>query len=281
MSQLTTPESHWNRNAQHWQLLTSPLRPCAEDVAFYQQIIRRWRADAGNPPCRVLILGVTPELCALDWPADTELLACDHSRAMIEINWRHAEFLGKLATPICTDWRALPLPAGSCNIAIGDGSASMLALADDLPRACRELDRILEPNATLILRLFARPQIVEEIADIAADAIAGRIVSFHAFKWRLAMALQGDASTGVRLADIWDSFTAQFPDRPALARCTGWSPEAIATIDSYRGAAARYHFHRLDEIAATLQPRFTIFSVHVPTYELGECCPIIAVRRSR
>jgi SAM-dependent methyltransferase len=280
MNHVKTPEPHWNRNAQHWQLLTSPLRPCSEDVAFYQQIIRRWRADAGNPPCRVLALGVTPELRTLDWPTDTELLACDRSHAMIATNWPRAEFPGKLATPICADWRTLPLPTGSCNIAIGDGSASMLALVDDLPSAGRELDRILGQNATLILRLFVRPQITEEIADIAADATAGRIVSFHTFKWRLAMALQGDAGAGVRLADIWDNFTAQFPDRQVLARHTGWLPEAIATIDSYRDATARYHFHHLDEIAAAL-PGFVIYSAHTPTYELGERCPIIAARRPR
>ncbi len=265
--------------AAHWQLLTSPLRPSPQDIGLYQQALARWRAECGDPACRVLLLGVTREIRAMDWPEGTELLACDHARAMIGALWPGTTVSAARADPICADWRALPLPNRSRNVAIGDGSASTLASHDELRRMVAELDRVLDDDAIVLLRLYVRPAMAESLDTIAAAARAGRIGSFHAFKWRLAMALHGKSGPGVRLADVHDAFAAMFPDRIALARHSGWSPQSIATIDSYSGANGRYGFHRLDEITAALSPEFEIVSVDYPTYELGERCPIIAARR--
>ncbi|MBK9020621.1 MAG: hypothetical protein IPL72_11670 [Sulfuritalea sp.] len=276
---MTTPAPHWNRNAVQWQLLSSPLRPCAEDVALYLAGLQRWRAEHGECTDRVLLLGVTQELRAMVWPADTDLLACDRSLAMIHAIWPLAPFGGAHAAPVCADWRALPLPAASRNIAIGDGSASALATLADLRLAASEIERVLVPGGALILRLFLRPAITETLPQVAREAAAGRIGSFHAFKWRLLMAVQRDANEGVRLGDAWDAFQAHFADRATLARQTGWAPEAIATIDTYRNADGRYCFHTLDEFAAAIAPAFRLMSVEYPAYELGERCPLIVARR--
>ncbi|MBI5790977.1 MAG: hypothetical protein HZA63_05860 [Rhodocyclales bacterium] len=276
---MTTPTPHWNRNATQWQLLASPLRPCAEDVALYSAGLQRWRSQSGDFSSRVLLLGVTQELRAMDWSVDTDLLACDRSLAMIRAIWPLAAFGGAHAAPVCADWRALPLPAGSRNIAIGDGSASALATLADLRLAAGEIERVLVPGGALILRLFLRPALTESLELVAREAAAGRIGSFHAFKWRLLMAVQRDANEGVRLGDAWDAFRANFADRAALARQTGWAPEAIATIDTYRNADGRYCFHTLDEFAAAIAPAFSLLSVDYPGYELGERCPLIVARR--
>lgn len=276
---MTAPVPHWNHNASQWQLLTSPLRPCAEDISLYAAGLTHWRNARGVSASRVLLLGVTQELRAMPWPADADLLACDRSLAMIRTIWPLAAFGGAGAAPVCADWRALPLPAASRNIAIGDGSASALATLADLRLAAREIERVLEPGGALVLRLFLRPAIAESIEQVVAEAAAGRIGSFHAFKWRLLMAVQRDANEGVRLGDAWDAFEAYFADRAALARDTGWAPEAIDTIDTYRNADGRYCFHTLDEFAEAIAPAFSLLSVDHPRYELGERCPLVVARR--
>ena len=273
------PAPHWNRNATQWQLLASPLRPCAQDVALYSAGLQRWRAEHDGGNDRVLLLGVTQELRAMGWPADADLLACDRSLAMIRAIWPLAAFGGAHAAPVCADWRALPLPAASRNIAIGDGSASALATLADLRLAAREIERVLVPGGALVLRLFLRPTIPESLLQVAQEAAAGRIGSFHAFKWRLLMAVQRGANEGVRLGDAWDAFAAHFADRAVLARQTGWAPEAIDTIDTYRDADGRYCFHTLEEFAAAIAPAFSLMSVDYPAYELGERCPLIVARR--
>jgi hypothetical protein len=93
------------------------------------------------------------------------------------------------------------------------------------------------------------------------------------------MAVQGNTRQGVRLADIWDTFTALLPDRQALAERSGWPIESIGTIDSYHGAQGRYYYHSLATYADLLQPAFEIVSVSYPGYELGERCPVIIARR--
>jgi len=275
---VTSFDAYWSRTAASWHLRGSPLRPVAADIDLYQQALRRWRRDRAAPCTKLLLLGVTQELRAMDWPAETELLACDRSPAMIGTIWPRAGFNGRFAAPVCADWRALPLPDASRHAAIGDNCAMLLA-----PRALRQvidgLARVLDQGAALILRLHMRPDSPESAASIAAEALAGRIGSFDAFKWRLAMAVQGASDAGVRLADVWAAFAALFPDRLALSRLTAWSVASIDTIDSYRDSDVRYYYHRLDEFAQALQPACEIVSADYPSYELGERCPVVAALR--
>jgi SAM-dependent methyltransferase len=268
----------WRRNSAQWPLLASPVRPCAEDIALYQQALERWRAGRGEPRHRILLLGVTPELRGMSWPADAELASCDHTRAMIDTLWSHAAFPGAWSAPVCADWRAMPFPDTTRDIALGDGWASMLG-PDPLRRALGELHRVLVPGGLLATRLYLFPRSGETPEHVAAAAHAGRIGSFHAFKWRLAMAVQGDTDRGVRLADIWDAFAALCPDREILSSRAGWSLATIGTIDTYRGAQGRYYYHRLETYAGWLQSGFELVSVDYPGYELGERCPVIAARR--
>lgn len=275
---VTSFASYWSRTAANWHRLGSPLRPAAADIDLYQRALRRWRTDRGAPCARVLLLGMTQELRAMDWPADTELLACDRSPAMIGTIWPRASFSGRFAAPVCADWSALPLRDASRHAAIGDNCAMLLS-PGDLRQVIASLARVLDHGAALILRLHMRPDSPESTASIAAEAAAGRIGSFHAFKWRLAMAVQGASAAGVRLADVWDAFESLFPDRLALSGQTGWSVESIDTIDSYRDVEIRYYYHRLDEFAQALQPTFDIVSTGYPPYELGERCPVVTALR--
>jgi hypothetical protein len=85
-----------------------------------------------------------------------------------------------------------------------------------------------------------------------------------------------DRSANIRVADILGSFDELFPDRPALAQATGWSMDAITSIDAYKGSAQVYSFPKLSELVALLGAHFG--EVHVvPSgdYPLAERCPIL------
>src|SRR5512147_2066255 len=110
------PDDHWVRPAQSWALRASPLRPAPEDVAVYEREFRRWHERTRAAPLRVVLLGVTPEIATMPWPAATRMVAVDVSRAMIRGVWSGAA-LGHAA--VCASWTALPLADGSEHLAIG------------------------------------------------------------------------------------------------------------------------------------------------------------------
>ena len=56
MTTTSSTSGHWSEIARRWAQVGPPLRPSAEDVAFYAGVVRQVKSP------RALILGVT--LCA-------------------------------------------------------------------------------------------------------------------------------------------------------------------------------------------------------------------------
>jgi hypothetical protein len=109
--------------------------------------------------------------------------------------------------------------------------------------------------------------------------LKGRIRSFHAFKWHLAMAIATEAGDpNVRVERIHEVFNEAFPDRALLAGAAGWREEDIATIDVYRGSWEVYSFPTFAQFRATL-PEGLVNLRQVPTgsYELAERCPLVTM----
>ncbi len=271
-------ESHWNSHARQWQWITSPLRPAPEDIHEYLRLIRNWEPAESKNAIRALLLGVTPEIARMNWPVGTELLACDHSEIMIRNVWRGAN-PWVAATVLCADWCSVPLPDRSRDIVIGDGCLNVLAYPDGVRSFMGSVSRILSPGGLFLLRVFCRPQVSETISDVVVALHGGEIANPHILKWRLAMSLHGDIEQGVRLADIWDAWYSNIPAPETLARMTGWPREAIATIDVYRGVDTRYIFPTLGEALRAFGPDFEVVKTVLPSYELGERCPIVALHR--
>ena len=88
------------------------------------------------------------------------------------------------------------------------------------------------------------------MGEVGADF--GAISNFHAFKWRLAMALQPDSQQGVRLGDVWDAWNGSGIDPGALPQ-PGWSGRAVATIRFYREKDARLYFPTAREFRDVLE----------------------------
>jgi SAM-dependent methyltransferase len=270
--------SHWARHAAQWAKVGSPLRPVGEDVDLYWRAITSAVADADLATARVLLLGVTPELTSLPWPRASRLVACDLSRDMLRAIWPLGRFPGECAGALNADWQSLPLGSGACNVVVGDGSLSVFSRGEDCRRCAQELGRVLRPGGCLVLRLFCQPSVPESSEQVLADLSGGRVGNFHAFKWRLVMAVHAESESAC-LGDIWARWESAFPDPRLPAALAGWPFDAVATLEAYRNAAARYGFFGLEDVRTMLAPEFEFLDAAWPRYELGERCPIVAFRR--
>jgi hypothetical protein len=274
--------SHWNAYSARWKLVGQPLRPGPADIAYLRaSVARLWSPRAAVEAAErepALLLGVTPEIASIDWLPPVELLAVDKSVGMVRAVWpgdtstRRAEV---------GDWLELQAPGAGFALVVGDGVFSIFDYPTGYARLGRALAGLTRPGGLLSMRLFCRPEPCEHPNDVFSALDSGSIGNFHIFKWRLAMALQGDATRGVRLADVWDSFRARVPDIAELARRHGWSEPEARTIESYRDVTDRYSFSTQPEVVTALASNFEHVETWTPDYELGERCPHLTFRRRR
>lgn len=260
--------NHWARHARSWSLIGQPLRPCPEDTRIVEAEVA---AIADGRAVNALVLGVTPELVGLPLPSGSTVVAIDREPVMIDLLFEPAAD----RRAIVGDWRTMPLPDASIDIALGDGCVTLFAY-DELHAFAAELARVIRPGGVLVLRLFAA------LASESLDAVRAELSSFgsfHALKWRIAMAIQSPRR-GIAVTAIRDAFNDLVPDRAALVERTGWSRDVVDHIDSYVGSPAVYSFPTIDEVRAVFAPLFTEIACHVPSYELGERCPTLVFQSS-
>lgn len=250
---------HWQDFARQWNRLGSPLRPCAEDVENFQQAL-------GNDPGRCLLLGVTPELAGLS----PTLTAIDNSAAMIGALWTDRQ------TAIQGDWLSLPFEPGAFDTIIGDGCLTLLSHPLQYERFFEQLSRVITPGGKIILRLFVSPEQSESRELVCHETLYGKMKSFHAFKWRLSMAIASESADHTfNVAETSAAFDRLIPDRNLLATATGWRTEDIDTIDFYRGSEARYSYPALSQVRKALHPSLKETGLICGHYELAERCPIL------
>lgn len=265
------PSDHWERHARTWQHFGSPLRPCAEDVNWMEQALH-----AIQPGVRqAILLGVTPELAHMRWPAACQVLAVDQNAEMIRRQWQSQPPAN--GQVLCGDWQHMPLADGSVDAIVGDGVLVFFAQPDGVRPLLDEFRRLLSPHGRWLLRVFVCPEQRESLEQVHAALSNGQIGSFHAYKWRLAMALQPSLATGVRPADVWRAWRQWVPSAAALSAATGWPLAEIDTIEAYRDSPATYYFPTLAELRQLLRSDFEILDLHIPSYELGERCPLLAL----
>lgn len=265
-------ERVWTRHSGQWQRIGSPLKPLPEDAQRALSLLQPALAAAGSQ-LRVLILGVTQELVQAPWPAGASLLAVDHSGPMIARLWRP-----NAAVPsevLQARWQELPLADASVAAIVGDGSLNALPSLDEMPAVLAEARRLLRPGGLMVLRCYIRPDRQESLDAVRDAALQGQVGSFHALKWRVAMALPSDAGFSIAVTDILAAFEQLFTDRDELARRAGWPRESIDTIEAYRDADTRYCFPTLAALADVAGPYFRIVERRCGEYELAERCPTL------
>lgn len=262
---------HWEHHARTWQHFGSPLRPCVEDVCWMEQALRSIHPEIRQ----AILLGVTPELAHMQWPNSCRVLAVDQNSEMIRLQWQSNPPANGQA--LCGNWQNIPLPDGSVDVIVGDGVLVFFAQPVGAHALMNEFRRLLNHNGRWLLRVFVRPEQGESLVQVHRALNNGEIGSFHAYKWRLAMALQPSLAMGVRPADVWQAWRHWVPSATALSAATGWPLVEIETIEAYRDSTATYYFPTLDELRQLLSNAFEILDLHIPSYELGERCPLLAL----
>ncbi len=250
-----------------------PLMPVAADIATLERCVADWARDEGRTP-RALLMGVTPAIARMGWPAGSTLVAMDWAPNMIRDIWPRQRPIASWA--VCADWNDMPLGAGAIDVAFNDGGFTLVEFPASYRRIFAHLRRIMTARGLAAIRFHLRNDKPERPEAVLDDLRAGRIGSFHVFRWRLVMAVQGGSEAGVRLDDVFETWR-QAMRGENLAET--WPPEAVGLMTAYRGSQARYFFPTLAELRAVADEFFEEEAIHFQNYELGERCPTILLRR--
>ena len=268
----------WNEAAGRFDDYGPPLRPSPEDMGILRALVTEWHREGRAGKVRIFLCGVTPEIVLMPWPFSIEMTGMDQAEEMVRSVWPGD--LAGVRRGVVGNWLESGLADGSHDIVIGDGGFGFLPYPDRQRALLSELRRVLVPGGLFVYRHFAQVEDREDVASVLSAARNGSIGSFHAFKWRLAMAMQADSVSGVRQQDIWTAWTEARIDPSSLPQ-PGWSKRAVRTIELYRGKQARLYFPTVRELTALLEEQYSEIKVQYPHYELGERCPTIAASPRR
>lgn len=239
-----------------------------------ESVAARFAEQIAGRDTRVLVLGITRVL--LELGQDTTVV--DSSGTQLDQFWP-GDRPGRRA--LLGDWRNPGDLPGPFTAVVGDGSLSALVWPHDYTAALANVAAAMAPGARLVIRCFAAPDERESMEEIVEAVDSGREGSFHATRWRIAMAA-ADADGNVPVRNIAALFREAFPDWPALAERAGWDLSAIERIlGSFSNSALTFSFVTRRQILDTLPPELG-GARFVPSgdYPLSERCPFLVAERA-
>jgi SAM-dependent methyltransferase len=265
----------WSQSALRVAPRRPPWCPTAEDVGFVLDAACP-ALEARQATGTVLILGVTPEIVQLDWPASANLVAVDSSASMIASTWQPHPLCSSRV--ICAGWDVMPLDTGSIDVAAGDGSLNALPTFDLYRPVLGEIARVLRPGGVLVLRCFLKPKQPESPAAVVKAAFAGEIATTADFRMRFLMALAGQGNS-VALATVPVAFDALVPDRDQIVAATGWPRAHVDLVDIDIDSNIGLTFPTEAEMRDRAEPLFEISAPRHGNYALSNLCPTMVLRR--
>lgn len=261
--------------ASVWDEIGPPLRPCAEDITLYRRLAEPALAKNDSP--QILLLGVTPELYQIEWPPGRDFIGVDRTLTMVQHVWP-----GRSDEVIVTDWEKLPLAKNSRDLVLCDGGLHLLQYPAAQQRVLARLADVLRAGGRCIFRLFALPPKRETAAVVLRDLRQRKVPDLNHLKLRLGMALQRTAEEGIAVHEIRETLRATCGDWSSLAARLCWPLPHLRAIDVYRRSNSRYHFLSLDEAIELFCSggKFRVAEQALPSYPLGERCPLVAFVRT-
>jgi hypothetical protein len=240
------------------------MKPAPSDVAHYQSL-------AGSGP--VMMMGVTPEL----YDAFDFIVAFDRDQAMIDRVWPGDT---KKKGVVKCDWMNIELVPNEWQAIVGDCALPMLGDLELMKEFQKRCMTWLQPGGVFVQRLFERPATPYTRDDLLRIASAPAEINFHAFKWMLCMVLAEESGYVVKDTDRLVLFNTLFPDRDALCADTGWTREAVDTMDLYIDGTYSVAFCNRREYYNTIPAdAIEIQFVYQNNYDLAENCPIISWKK--
>jgi SAM-dependent methyltransferase len=267
----------WNDIALNWNKWKAPLRPSPEDIKLFNSQIDRWHQHlidnifskpVVTPKMNVLLLGVTPEIANMKFPFDIKMIAVDKSVNMAQHVWPGN--IPNKRTVMVDDWLTMKIEPQSQDLVLADGSFVFFKPAE-MSRLAGIIAKILKPDGVFIIREFIAPDQQETLDMIADDLKHNRVANFHAYKFRVAMAIQKSFSEGVSQNDIWSTIVSLTRFHPQHS----FSPPDLETGRVYKGKSDRLYFPTIDEFCTILREQMPFVTVKYPTYDFGDRCPSV------
>lgn len=269
-------EDVWVRIARSYATFSSPFVPCREDVAAYECAVARYASAHGTGVLQAVMLGVTPGVALMSWPKNVRMIAVEISRGVIDALWP-GDVPGAREA-ICASWLSVPMAAGSCDVVVGDGSLSTCRFPGDVRSLAAAVRDLLVDDGIFVVRSYVRPQMQESTDEVFDALFSAAGMSVDCFKMRLYLAMQRSAQQGVAVRDAAKVLGRYDLNPRTMQERLGWSRASVEPFEAWPASDAIYSFPSLGELREVLGEFFTELSVTFPTYELGHCCPVLAMR---
>lgn len=256
--------STWPKHSVNWNKLGPPMRPTPAVVKIFKDL-------AGDG--RVLMMGVTPELHT----AFVDVIAVDRDENMISNVWPGDTLTRQV---LQSDWMKMEWESNRFSAVVGDCALPMLSTIENMTEFQQRCFDWIKPGGVFVQRLFERPT-----EDYTWDQLVDMVskpadINFHAFKWVACMSLA--AEVGYKISDPvrFEYLNKLCADRTAVCEATGWSREAVDTIDMYENGVQAVTFcNRAEWLSTVPNDAVEVNFLYAYDYDLWQHCPILTWKK--
>lgn len=276
MVTLASGTSVWEGIARSYFSFGSPFVPCAEDTVVLKSAVDHWMQGRARSEATLVLLGVTPSIANVNWPAGVVLTGVEQSQAVIRAIWP-GDVDGARRSLHAT-WMEIPERLGACDVIIGDGSLNVCGYPEGIRELTRVVRRSMNQDGLFAIRCYIAFDEREKVGHVLESLRERDAPSVDHFKLRLYLAMQKSAHSGVAVREAYNLLVEHGIDRRFMEENLGWSPASVEPILLWQNSDAVYSFPTLGEFRDLLSVEFDEISIAIPSYELGQHCPTLILR---
>jgi SAM-dependent methyltransferase len=271
----------WNYSIEIYKRMKSPWRPSRQEIAIMESQVAGWMGERINKSgIHALVLGISPEIVDMTWPAQTRLTVVDNSEAMARAFWPSDSVERRQL--VQADWMNLPFESRQFDAVIGDGVFNVLSYPEGYQHFAQILSCNLKPDGLFLTRVQTQFEPKENPEDISARYLSGQITDYHELRFRFITAMQPDVYQGVFSSkEIIDSHLAKFGiSLSELYRTTGYDPPPMEGGHSASAGAPpmKATYPTQNEFLISMREHFQVMELSYGNHPLGHQCPIFAFR---